>query len=803
MLDALRQNLRYALRQLRSQPGFTAVVLFTLALGIGANTAMFSVVDAVLLRPLPYPQANRLVLLQGHKEGIGDEAASVPDYLDWKAQSRSFTEMTAVAGASLNLEGGEGRPPERLIAARVSSSFFRTLGVAPSPGRGFTAEEGKPGAARVVVLGRALWRERFGGDPSVVGRTVRLSGESYTVVGVAAPGFAFPSWAQAWTAVAPDPGAPGQGRRSDFLSVVGRLGEGATLDGARSEMTTIARRLEREYPNTNTGWGVTVTPLRQRIVGDVRPALLVLLGAVGLVLLIACANVANLLLARGAARGREIAVRAALGASRRRLVGQLLAESLLLSLLGAAAGVAVAYGGTRALLSLDPGILPRLGELSIDGTTLLFALGAALVTAILFGLAPALRLTRDDLRQDLVEGARTAGSRAAGLLDRGLVAGQVAVAFVLLVGAGLLIRSFAQLEGVDPGFRAQGVLTARVTLPASRYPDDPRIREFWRSLVERVGELPGVTESGATTDLPLESGSYLSFRVEGRPAPAPDAIQDAVVCSAGGDYFRALGIPLVRGRLLNAQDGADDRPVAVIDRAMARRYWGEKDPIGDRISFGGPAGTWYTIVGVVGDVRTESLDRPGYPHAYLSYLQSPSRGMALTIRTDGDPAALAGAVRAALAALDPTLPAYRVRTMQEIVATSVLRPRFNVVTLGAFAAAALLLALVGIYGVLSYAVSRRLHELGIRMVLGADRAATIRFVLRLGLVPVLAGVAVGLVGALVGVRVLASLLYGVSPLDPVTFLVVPTALVAVAALACLAPAARATRVDPIHALKRE
>lgn len=801
MLDALRQDLRFALRQLRSHPGFTAVVLLTLGLGIGANTAMFSVVDAVLLRPLPYPEASRLVLLQGHKEGIGNEAASVPDFLDWKAQSRSFSGMTAFAGASLNLAASDGRPPQRLVAARVTSDFFRTLGVAPSPGRGFTAQEDRPGAGKVVVLGRSLWKDRFGADPDVIGRAVTLNGEPYTVVGIAAPGFEFPSWAQAWTPVAPQPGSPGQGRRSDFLGVVGRLAPGVTLEAARADMAAIGQRLERQYPATNTGWSVAVTPLRERIVGDVRPALLVLLGAVGLVLLIACANVANLLLARGAARRRELAMRAALGAPRRRLVGQLLAESLVLSVLGAGLGILLTFWATRALVGLDPGALPRLSEVHLDGAVLLFALGAALVTTVLFGLVPALRLTRTDLRGELVDGARTAGSIGRGVLDRGLVAAQVAIAVVLLVGAGLLIRSFAHLQGVDPGFRARGVLTARVSLPDNRYPDDPRVREFWTSLLARVGRLPGVTEAGVTTDLPLQSGSYLSFRVQGRPAPGRDEVQDAVVCSVGGDYFQALGIPLVRGRLPDARDGPGDRPVAVIDRAMARRYWGEHDPIGDRISFDG--NRWYTIVGVVGSVRTESLDRPGYPHAYLSVLQSPRHGMALALRTDGDPTALAGAVRAAVGALDPTLPVYSLRSMREIVETSILRPRFDVATLATFAALALLLALIGIYGVLSYAVSRRLRELGVRMVLGADRGATIRFVLRLGMTPVLAGVAVGLAGAVLAVRVLSGLLYGVSPLDPVTFVLVPAALVAVAALACWLPAWRATRVDPVHALRSE
>ncbi len=801
MLDTLRQDLRYALRQIRSHPGFSAIVILTLALGIGANTAMFGVVDAVLLRSLPYPEASRLVILQGHKEGIGNEAASVPDYLDWKAQSRSFSDMSAFTGGSLNLTSDDGRPPERIIGARVSADFFRTLGVAPALGRGFTAAEDQAGAARVVVLSRALWRDRFGADRALVGKAITLDGEPYTVVGIAAPGFQFPSWAQAWTPVAAQPGAPGQERRSDFLGVIGRLGPGVSLEAARSDMNAIAGRLERQYPATNTGWGVAVTPLRDRIVGDVRPALLILLGAVGLVLLIACANVANLLLARGAARGREMALRAALGAGRGRLVRQMLVESLVLSLLGATLGTLLAWWGTRGLVGLDPGALPRTGEVRIDGTVLLFALGTALVTAVLFGLVPALRVTGSDLRRDLVEGGRTAGARGARLLDRGLVAGQVAVALVLLVGAGLLLRSFAALAGVDPGFRARGVLTARVSLPDNRYPDDPRLRQFWRGLLDRVGTLPGATSVGLTSDLPLQSGSYLSFRVQGRPAPPADQVQDAVVCTTGGDYFRTLGIPLVRGRLLDARDGAGDAPAAVIDRAMAHRYWRNADPIGDRISFDG--NTWYTIVGIVGDVRTESLDRPGYPHAYLSYLQSPQHGMVLAVRTDGSPGALAGALRSAVLSLDPTLPVYSMRTMDEVLATSILRPRFDVVTLALFAGLALVLAVVGIYGVLSYAVTRRLRELGIRMVLGADRGTTIRYVLRLGLAPVLVGVGLGLAGALAAVRVLSGLLYGVSPLDPATFVLVPTVLVGVALLACWIPARRATRVDPVHALRSE
>jgi putative ABC transport system permease protein len=805
----LWQDIRYGVRALLRSPGFAFVAVVALALGVGANTAIFSVVKAVLLKPLPYPESQRLVWLRevNPSNDIPDEPASAPNYNDWRTDARSFEGVAAYTDTAMTLTG-EGEP-ERIPAAATSANFFRVLGVAPALGRDFQPEEEAAGKNRVVVISHGLWRRRFGANRNVIGQTLSFGGNPYTVVGVAPPDFKNPvpgaKAAELWLPIAFN--FDESRRRSDFLSVFARLKPGATVEQARAEMSGIGARLARDYPTTNAGWGVSVVSLHERVVGDVRPALLVLMGVVGFLLAIACANVANLLLARSTARRQEIAVRSALGAGRWRLVRQFLTESVLLALAGGGLGLLLAAWGIELLVSFSPGNIPRLDEVGLDTGVLLFTFGVSLATGCLFGLLPALQASKTDLSVSLKEGGSrgaTAGQRASRLRSA-LVVSEIAIAVVLLAGAGLMIRSFAAIRDVDPGFRPDRILTSDFSLPAARYKEDAQIVSFFEQLTARAAALPGVERVALVSAIPFSGGDIAGFAIDGRPAPPPEQVLDAEYRVVSPDYFDVMGIPVVRGQAFTERDRAGVPAVTVINETMARRYWPGEDPIGKRINLGDPAagGVWRTVVGVVRDIRNESLDKEPYPQMYAPEAQFTRRQLTLVARTSGDPTALVPALRRELTSLDKDLPLYNVRTMEQVLADSVARRRFQMFLIAAFAGLGLLLAAVGIYGVISYSVAQRRHEIGVRMALGARAPDILRLVVGQGLGLALAGVGAGLVFALALTRVMSTLLYGVSASDPLTFAGVALALLGVALAACLVPARRATKVDPMVALRYE
>ena len=800
-MTSVLPNLRQAFRSLRRAPAFTLAAVATLALGIGANTAIFSAVNGVLLHPLAYPDPDRLVVIWGRHTTIGQETASLPDFLDWRAQARSFERLGAIANTRFNVTGTA--EPEVVNGGIATASLLRVFGVAPTVGRGFRDDEERGGAARVAMLGEGYWRRRFGAEPDIVGSRILLSGVPHTVVGVVPAQLRLERPVDVWTPLATDSTRP---RRADFLTVFGRLRHGVPLDRAQQEMTTIMRRLEAQYPESNAGWGAEVVGLREQMIGEIRPALLVFMGAVGLVLLVACANVANLMLARAAGRTREVTIRSALGASRTRLAGELLLESMLLALLGGVLGLLLALWGIEGLRSLGPDTIPRVDEIGLDPRVLGFALALSLVTGLLFGLAPVWRMARRNLHEGLAGGSRSvAGGSGIQRARSALVLGEVALAFVLLAGASLLLRSFERLQQVDPGFAADQVLTARVTLPRISYPEEERWLAFGRGLLARTATEPGVRSAALVSDAPLgDSPPYGSFEIQGGETPPPGAVQDAAVFTASATYFETLRIPLVRGRLFEESDRAGGQDVALVSESAAQRYWRGRDAVGTRITFGDPSDPevrWMTVVGVVGDVLHDRLNEQAYPQIYVPFEQSPERSMVLVARTSGDPLAMVPAVRRAIEGLDSDLPLADVSTLEERKVVSLARPRVNATVLGGFALAALVLAAVGIYGVVAYGVVQRTRELGIRMALGAGGSTLLRMVIRQGMMPVLGGMAVGLVGALAGGRLLRGLLFGVGTGDPATLTLVTGFLVAVALAAMYLPARRASRSDPMLALR--
>ena len=805
-MSSFWKDIRFGLRTLAKSPGTTLAALLALALGIGANSAIFSVVNGVLLKPLPYPQPDQLVVVMAKNPEAGCPrfSVSVPDFEDWRRQSRSFQGLVALDSGRFNLTAGDR--PEALQGARVSADFFRTLKMEPVLGRGFNAGEDRVGGERVVVLSEGLWRRRFGADPGIVGRAVTLDGEARTVVGVAPPGVELPSKSEIWLPLAVD--AAKESRGAHYLLVLGRLKPGISLKQAGTEMAAVAGRLERQYPDTNTGWGTLLIPLAELQVEKIRTALLILLVFVSFVLLIACADVANLLLARVAAREREIALRAALGADRVRLLRQMLTETLVLFLAGGVLGLLLAHWGIQALIALNPDGIPRSREVHLDGGVLLFTFAVSLGTGLLFGLVPALAGAGSHLSESLKQGGRAVAGGVRGRLVRNaLVLAQVALTLVLLVGAGLLIQSFARLQAVDPGFRPQGVLTVKLELPQAKYPEPQRQIVFYRGLLERVRALPGVEHAGFLFPLPLGgSNMILAFSVAGRPDPPPNAVPSTNVRTATPGAFRALGIPLRRGRMFDERDNESGMLVLLVNETMAAQVWPNEDPLGKRISFDDtkdPKARWYTVVGVVGDVRHQALAEEAGSEAYWPQFQDPISSATLVVRGTGDPGGLTGPIREAVRALDPDLPLDKVATLSDVVSASLAQSRFKAVLLALFAGLALVLALVGVYGVVSYSVTQRTHELGIRMALGARREQVLRLVLRQGMTQVLIGLALGLVGAWFASRFLAGQIYGLSATDPLTFVAVPLGLAAVALVANYLPARRATRVDPLVALRQD
>ena len=811
--EQLWKDFRFAVRQLRKSPAFTFVAILTLALGIGANVALFSVVNAVLLRPLAYPAPERLVSISStsSKNEIGKTAVSYPDFNDWRQQAQSFESIAGFVDSSAVLGGNAGEP-ERLVTAGVFGDYFAVLGVEPALGRRFLPDENAEGKNRVTILSHAFWQRRFGGDAAIVGQQISLNGNPFLVVGVMPAGLEHPI-AQAarsvelWLPV----GVVERmrtSRRNNFIQVIGRLKPNVTLETARAEMKTIAAGLAQQYPETNTGWSVAVDSLHETLTAEVRPALLVLSGAVAFLLLIACANVANLLLARATTRQREMAVRAALGASRGRIVRQLLTENVLLSLTAGAAGLLLASWGTSALLALSPGDIPRLASVHLDAQVLLFAVGLSVVTGILFGLAPALTVTKLNLNDTLKQGGRSASAGATGRpLRSALTVAQIALSLMLLVGAGLLIRSFLRLQEVKPGFNPSNLLAAELALPPTKYAENQQVVQFYDQLLARLAEQPAIKGAALTTTLPLaESGEQITFYVEGRPVVRTERLADAETRVVSPDYFRTMEIPLRRGRLLTDQDTSAAPRAIVINETLARKYFANEEPLGKRITFTNPEALdtqWWTIVGIVGDVRQISLQAEPYAQAYRSYRQVPKRAMTVILRTEGDPLAMLGTLREQVWSFDRQQPLANARSVEQVLARSIAQPRFNMFLIAVLAGVALVLAAVGIYGVISYSVTQRTHEIGIRMALGATASNVLRLIVSHGMVLAGAGLAMGVLGALAATQVMSTLLYGVTATDPVTYVALVLLLGVIAMIASVIPALRATKVDPVVALRHD
>jgi putative ABC transport system permease protein len=792
---------------LAKSPGFSFVAIVTLGLAIGANTAIFSVVNAVLLRPLPYPHAEKLVRVFGTQPTLDEAPNSPANFLEWKTENQVFSRIATYVGKGFNLTGTD--KPERVIGARVSSDLFQLLEVQPALGRDFTAEEDRDGGERVVILSYDFWQRRFAGDPNVIRQTITLSDQTYTIVGVMPRDFAFPSpRTQIWTPVAFN-AAERATRDTNYIDVVARLKPGISLEQAQGNMNAITRHQAERYPQTNVGIGAKVVSLQEHIVGDVRPMLVVLLGAVGFVLLIACANVANLLLARAAARHREMAIRGALGASRSRVVRLLLTESVLLAIAGGALGLILAIWSLDLLVSLKPANLPRLAEIGVNRTVFLFTAAVSLLTGVLFGLAPAWQVSKSDLNEGLKESGRGGSDAPRRHRMRALlVISEVALSLVLLIGAGLMMRSFARLLAVDPGFKPDHVLTAFVSLPVAKYPKHEEQVAFFDRLLERLRNVPGVSAASVVTDIPLNGGSSTGFDVEGRPPAQPGqrAMTDYRVISP--DYFAAMGMRMLKGRTFAAPDTQDAPGVVIINETLAARYFPGEDPIGKRLDLSGAPKDLREIVGVVADVRNYGIDADVKPEVYVplsqstpGYLSSVSSALIIVMRSTIDPTALSQTLREQVQALDKDQPVSEIKTMEWYLADSMAQRRFNMLLLGVFAGLALVLAAVGIYGVIAYTVTQRTHEMGIRIALGARGGDILRLVFSNSMATTIIGIMIGLVAAFALTRLLQSLLYQVSATDPVVFATIPLLLLTVAAIATYVPARRAMKVNPITALR--
>jgi len=805
-MQTLWQDLRYGARMLLKNPVFTLIAVFTLALGIGANTAIFSVVNSVLLRPLSYPNAERLMTIwEDHRalNGPVNEWTSPPGFEDWRDQAKSFDHVVALRDWQPTLTG-QG-DPEQLVGALVSHDTFAMLGVTPALGRSFRPEEDQRDVESVVIISHGLWRRRFGADPSLVGKKISLNGESRVVIGVMPAGFKFPiiAGADIWRPIQPSFG-PGCQRGCITVRVMARLKPGVTEAQARAELNSIAARIEQQFPDTNMKVGATLVPLREFLVGPVKTQMQALLVAVGFVLLIACANVANLLLARSATREKEIAIRASLGAGRWRIARQLLSESLLLAVIGGAMGLLLAYWLVDLLVSFSPQGTPRLDEIGIDRRVLGYTMAITILTGLLFGAAPVWQLFKVDLNQSLRDGGKglqvaRSGRRALSAL----VVAETALALTLLVGAGLLIRSFIRLQRVDPGFNPRNLLAAVVTLPQADYPERNQIAPFYSQLLERVRTLPGVQSAAAVSSLPLAGAdSDADFVIEGRPAPQPDQRPVAWYSSVSSDYFRTMGMRLIAGREFTERDNENSPKVVIISQATARRHFPNEDPIGKRIGNGRPDG-WREIVGITADVKHFGLTQDARASMFFPDRQRPSRQMFIVARTAADPLSLGPALRGAVAAMDKNLAVSNISAMEEVTSQSIGQERFTLLLLGLFSALALSLAAAGIYGVMSYAVAQRTHEIGVRVALGAQTRDVLKLVVTQGMALVLAGVGIGLASSLALTGFIRGLLFGVSATDPMTFVAISILLSVVALLACYMPARRATKVDPMVALRRE
>jgi predicted permease len=828
-VNSIVQDLTFALRSLRKSPGFTIVAVLTLALGIGANAAIFSLINAVLLRPLPFANSDRIASISESAVGLGFPQIpfSPPDLHEFMARQRSFELVAAYENDHRELSG-DGGAGERIVDTRSSATLFPLLGVQPMLGRGFTAEDDAPGHA-VAILSNGLWQRRYASDPKIIGKTIYLDREAYQVVGVMPRDFVFPMHgpmtndhpADLFVPLALTPDELQAWAKFYNFTVIGRLKPGISMENAAAEANIVVAQILKMYPQSlleafhGVHVGAVVNPLQRDVVGLVRAPLLVLLVAVGLVLLIACANVANLLLARATARHKEIAIRAALGAGRWRLIRQLLSENILLGLISGAIGILIAYWGVALLLSLSPIDLPRVHEIGIDGRVLAFALGLSFLTALIFGLIPGIEASRTDPQEALKEGTRGAStSRSKKRLQGALIVAQMALSVMLLAAAGLVMRSFVGMLKSDPGFQPQRILAVGVPLPLRAYPRASSTRAFFEEMLRRAAALPQVQSAGASTDLPLDANEHDAVILEGRDAAThgqpPSCVQSWIL----GDYLRTMGIAILKGRGFTPEDIQGRQDVALVSAAAAQEWWPGEDPIGKRLKIGSPDWPWLTVVGVVNDVKDSSLQNPARPHTYTPYLQvqdtwvesplfSGARRLNLVVRTQGDPAAFTSAVRKIVSDIDPAIAMTKIHTMNADVSESVAPQRFILLLLGIFAGLALFLAAVGVYGVLSYSVAQRTHEIGVRIALGAPNNSVLALVLMEGMRLTLAGALIGIAAALAVTRLMAGLLYGVTAHDPVTFIGVAAVMCGVALLACYVPARRAMRVDPMVALRYE
>jgi putative ABC transport system permease protein len=814
-MQTLWQDLRYGARMLSKNRGFTLIAVITLALGIGANTAIFSLVNAVLLRPLPYRDAERIVAIQELNPKGNRIQVTSPNFLDWRAQNTVFEHLAAFRWRPSNLANlaGDGQA-ERIETVITSANFFEVFGAQARAGRLFLPSDEQAGHAPVVVISYGLWQRRFGAAASAVGQQLLLDGKSYTVIGVAPPGFQYPDKTELWfppLRLVPEMSETAdvtQNRGRGYLSAVARLKPGVSLEQAKAEMETITARLRKQYPESNNNRFNRVVSLQTHLVGETSRLLWLLFGAVGCVLLIACANVANLLLARATTRRRELAVRAALGATRGRMLRQLLTESLSLALAGGLLGLLLAWWGVDALTRLMPANFPRMSEIALDLPALGFALLISVATAIIFGLAPAWQSARVELQETLKESARGAGARR-NRLRGALVTAEVALSLALLVSAGLLFRSFLRLQAVDAGFDAGGVLTMRLAPSGTNFREDPQYISFYQKVADKISAIAGVEAVGAINTLPLSTGGgpTFAFHIEGRPEATVDKWPGANYRNVTPDYFRAMKIPIAQGRAFTERDNASAPLVVIINQAAAARDFVGQNPIGKRVNFGmrDNAGRpiWHEIVGVAANVRNKELQEEAEPEIYTAAWQDAFGGMTFVIRSSVEPASLAMAVRQAAREADPAQPVFALRPMESVVVEAVTQPRFNFTLLGLFGGLALALSAAGIYGVTSYSVAQRAQEIGVRKALGAQNGDVLRLVIKQGMASVLPGVVIGLATAFAATRVMKSLLFGVSATDPLTFAVIALSLMSVALLACWIPARRATKVDPMVALRRE